>query len=122
MRALDLKLEARTHWVKDLASQLGFMDCRIAESTFLEKEATFLYDWLNAGKHGEMSYMERNLDLRLDPAKLVPGAKSVVVLSYNYFPSSVLPDQGYQLSKYAYGRDYHKVIRKRLKEFLRLLS
>lgn len=68
--------------------------------------------WLREKCHGEMSYIERHFDLRVDPSKLVPGAKIVIVISLNYYPEQELDQEHYKLSKYAHGRDYHKVIRK----------
>ncbi|NQV53411.1 MAG: tRNA epoxyqueuosine(34) reductase QueG [Flavobacteriales bacterium] len=118
MEAFDLKLQARSEWVKSTARAMGFLDCRIAKAARLEQEEAFLEKWLRDQKHGGMDYMSKHFDLRVDPRKLVPGAKSVIVLSMNYFPEEALSDQGPKLSKYAYGRDYHKVIKKRLKEFL----
>ena len=118
MEAFDLKLQARSEWVKSTALSMGFLDCRIAKAARLEQEEVFLEKWLRDQKHGGMDYLSNHFDLRVDPRKLVPGAKSVIVLSMNYYPEAFLSDEGPKLSKYAYGRDYHKVIKKRLKEFL----
>lgn len=102
--------------IKAKASELGFMACGIARAGFLEEEAPRLEQWLREGKHGAMGYMANHFDLRLDPTKLVPGAKSVVSLAYNYHtPPRQQDPEAPKLSTYAYGRDYHKVVKKRLK-------
>lgn len=95
---------------------MGFAACGIARAGYLEEEAPKLEEWLMKGFHGKMKYMENHFDKRLDPTKLVPGAKSVIVLLYNYFPQNILPtDDGYKISKYAYGEDYHTVIKDKLR-------
>jgi len=105
--------------IKAKASELGFMACGIARAGFLEEEAPRLERWLREGKHGGMGYMANHVDLRLDPAKLVPGAKSVVSLAYNYHtPPRQQDPEAPKLSTYAYGRDYHKVVKKRLKPLM----
>ena len=105
--------------VKHIAERLGFMACGISKATFLEEEAPRLESWLSQNHHGEMGYMARNFDKRLDPRKLVPGAKSVVSLSYNYFPNSSQTDKDApKLARYAYGKDYHRVIKDKLFEFM----
>jgi epoxyqueuosine reductase len=95
----------------------------VARAGFLEAEAPRLEQWLRQGKHGTMGYMERNFDLRLDPTKLVPGARSVISLAYNYFtlPQQTDPEAP-RLSTYAYGRDYHKVVKKRLKPLMTFIE
>ena len=108
--------ENPTRFLKREAKSLGFLSCGISKAVFLEEEATKLENWLNDGKHGEMKYMENHFDMRLDPRKLVPGAKSVISLSYNYFNDNLQNDKDApKISKYAYGNDYHVVIRKKLK-------
>jgi len=109
----------RASLIKAKAGELGFLACGIARAEFLEEEAPRLEQWLRSGHHGEMAYMERHADLRLDPRRLVPGAKSVISLAYNYFtgPGQVDP-RAPRISTYAYGRDYHKVLRKRLKPLM----
>ena len=82
----DLKLSARTETIKQIAKEHGFMDCKIAKADVLNQEAKQLESWLNLNYQGEMSYMANHFDLRIDPRKLVPGAKSVIVLSQNYYP------------------------------------
>jgi epoxyqueuosine reductase len=107
-----------TNLIKQKASELGFMFCGISKAEFLEEEAPRLENWLNQQMHGQMQYMENHFDKRLDPRLLVPGAKSVVSLLLNYYPPETLPANTYQLSKYAYGQDYHFVIKDKLKSFL----
>ena len=109
--------------IKDHAKRLGFLSCGISNAGFLEDEAPRLEQWLRQGHHGSMSYMERNFDKRLDPTKLVPGAKSVVSLLYNYFPKEFQSDTSApKISKYAYGKDYHTVIKDKLFELMHLLQ
>jgi len=104
--------------IKRLAKEQGFMACGISKAGFLEEEATGLEQWLKHGYHGEMSWMENHFDERLDPRKLVPGAKSVISVLLNYYPEDGQVDGVPKISKYAYGRDYHKVIRGKLKRML----
>ena len=104
--------------VKRLAKDQGFMACGISKAEFLEEEATGLEQWLKHGYHGEMTWMENHFDERLDPRKLVPGAKSVISVLLNYFPGKGQAADAPKISKYAYGRDYHKVIRNKLKRML----
>ena len=108
--------ENPTRFLKRKANNLGFLSCGISKAVFLEEEATKLENWLNDGKHGKMKYMENHFDMRLDPRKLVPDAKSVISLSYNYFNENLQKDkEAPKISKYAYGNDYHKVIKEKLK-------
>ena len=107
-----------TSWIKDKAKELGFMSCGISKAGFLEQEAPRLEDWLNKNRNGEMHYMENHFDKRLDPTLLVPGAKSVVSLLLNYYPEETQREDSYKISKYAYGTDYHFVIKDKLKGFL----
>ncbi|HNR20647.1 MAG TPA: tRNA epoxyqueuosine(34) reductase QueG [Bacteroidia bacterium] len=108
---------AATRFLKNEALRLGFDFCGISKAAFLEEEASRLENWLHNQMHGNMSYMERNFDKRLDPTLLVPGAKSVVSLLYNYFPLEEQPqDAEFKISRYAYGRDYHLVIKEKLRE------
>ena len=101
--------------IKKEAEKLGFLNCGISKARFLEEEAPKLEQWLQEGKHGKMSYMENYFDKRLDPRKLVDGAKSIISLSLNYFPSEEQKNTEYLISKYAYGEDYHDVIKGKLK-------
>ncbi len=113
----------RSERIKRKAHELGFLACGVARAGFLEQEAPRLEQWLRHGKHGSMGYMERHFDLRLDPTRLVPGARSVISLAYNYFtpPRQEDPDAP-KLSTYAYGRDYHKVLKKRLKPLMTFIA
>ena len=105
--------------IKKLAREHGFQHCGIARAEYLESEAPRLEKWLKRGFHGQMSYMENHFDKRLDPTKLVPGAKSLVSIMYNYFPEKSIPsDDNFKIAKYAYGEDYHHVIKKKLRELL----
>ncbi len=108
--------------IKSEAKRLGFLSCGISKADFLEEEAPRLERWLKEGMHGEMQYMENHFDKRLDPRKLVPGARSVVSLLYNYYPSQKQDPGTYKISKYAYGEDYHQVIKKKLRELLHFIS
>ncbi|MCE7056320.1 tRNA epoxyqueuosine(34) reductase QueG [Algoriphagus sp. AGSA1] len=109
--------------IKSTAKRLGFDFCGIAKAGFLEEEAPRLEDWLNRNYHGQMGYLANHFDKRLDPTKLVEGAKTVVSLIYNYYPEQKLPESAdsIKLAKYAYGEDYHFVIRDKLNEFLEIL-
>ncbi len=108
--------------VKQTARNLGFDFCGIATATFLDEDARRLEVWLQQGMHGDMHYMQNYFDLRTDPQKLVPGAKSVITLMLNYFPETLQPPGVPKISKYAYGQDYHEVIRKKLREFYNALQ
>lgn len=112
-----------TQLIKQKAKDLGFMHCGVAKAEFLEEDAPQLENWLKQGMHGKMGYMENHFDKRLDPTKLVSGAKSVVTLVYNYFPKNDLAKNGsYKIAKYAYGKDYHFVIKDKLKELMQHLQ
>ena len=111
-----------TQLIKAEARRLGFLSCGISKAEFLEEEAPRLEKWLNKNMQGEMSYMENYFDKRLDPTKLVPDSKSVVSLILNYFPSETQNSESYKLSKYAYGTDYHFVIKDKLKQLLAFIS
>jgi len=114
-----MTISARTAFVKQEAKRLGFQYCGISKAGFLEDEAHRLEHWLKKGMHGQMRYMENHFDKRLDPRKLVPGAKSVVSLLLNYFPEQAQEHaDAPRISKYAYGRDYHVVIKEKLRELL----
>ena len=105
-----------TQMIKKEAERLGFLSCGISKAEFLESEAPRLENWLSQKMHGEMIYMENYFDKRLDPRLLVDGAKTVISLLMNYYPSQFQVEDSYKLSKYAYGRDYHGVIKKRMSE------
>ncbi len=108
--------------IKQLAKDLGFSYCGIAKAQKLDDDARRLETWLNKGFQGKMSYMQNYFELRIDPTKLVPGAKSVITLLLNYFPSQQQNPAAPQVSKYAYGKDYHEVIKAKLKIFLELIK
>jgi epoxyqueuosine reductase len=114
--------EKYTKLIKAEAERLGFMSCGVSKAEFLEEEAPRLEQWLNENRNGEMRYMENHFDKRLDPTLLVDGAKSVVSLLLNYYPDEVQREDSYKLSKYAYGRDYHFVIKDKLKHLLRFIQ
>lgn len=107
--------------IKQEASRLGFMACGISRAEFLEEEAPRLENWLNNRMQGEMRYMENHFDKRLDPTLLVPGAKSVISVLLNYFPAETQRPDSYKISKYAYGTDYHFVIKDKLKALLHFI-
>ena len=94
--------ERHTQLIKTKASAFGFQSCGISKATFLEEEANHLERWLKNNYHGDMKYMENHFDKRLDPRLLVDGSKSVISLSYNYFPDKIIEADSFKLSKYAY--------------------
>ncbi|HNQ27679.1 MAG TPA: tRNA epoxyqueuosine(34) reductase QueG, partial [Aquaticitalea sp.] len=111
-----------TKLIKEEATRLGFLSCGISKAQFLEQEAPRLEKWLKAGMNGQMHYMENHFDKRLDPTKLVEGSKSVISLLLNYFPPETQNVGSYKLSKYAYGTDYHFVIKDKLKSLLNFIQ
>lgn len=111
-----------TKLIKTEAKRLGFLSCGISKAAFLEEEAPRLEAWLNKNMNGEMQYMENHFDKRLDPTKLVEGSKSVVSLLLNYYPVEQQTKDSYKLSKYAYGTDYHFVIKDKLKSLLSFIQ
>ncbi|MFN8355745.1 MAG: tRNA epoxyqueuosine(34) reductase QueG [Spirosomataceae bacterium] len=115
-----MNIERNTALIKQLAREVGFDFCGVSKATFLEEEAPRLEAWLKANQHGQMHYMENHFDKRLDPRLLVEGAQSVVSVLYNYYPAKRLPEteSDYKVSKYAYGVDYHYVIKDKLHELL----
>lgn len=120
---MDNKIDTHTALVKSLATSLGFSYCGIARAEKLEEDGRRLEAWLSKGLHGKMHYMENHFDLRIDPTRLVPGAKSVITLLFNYFPSAAQKeDRSFVVSKYAYGDDYHEVIRPKLRQLLASLQ
>lgn len=109
--------------IKKKAQELDFFYCGVSNATFLENEARQLDTWLNSGYHGDMAYMENHYDKRLDPRKLVPNAKSIVSLLLNYSPQKAQPESDtFKISKYAYGKDYHFVIKDKLKELFHFIQ
>jgi epoxyqueuosine reductase len=113
---------SNTFLVKSIAKDLGFLSCGISKSGFLNDEADRFENWLKNNYHGTMSYMERNFDKRLDTTKLVEGSKSVISLLFNYYPKKKQNPNSYKISKYAYGIDYHHVIKDKLKNFVSILK
>jgi epoxyqueuosine reductase len=107
-----------TQFIKSEAKRLGFLSCGISKAGFLEEEAPRLESWLKKNQNGQMSFMESHFDKRLNPTLLVEDAKSVVSLLLNYYPEQKQNDDSYKISKYAYGADYHYVIKDKLKELL----
>ncbi|KAA9338547.1 tRNA epoxyqueuosine(34) reductase QueG [Hymenobacter busanensis] len=120
MQASDLTRLEWTGFIKRRAAELGFMACGISKADFLEEEAPRLEQWLARGMQGEMRWMENHFDKRLDPRRLVEGAKSVISLLLNYYPAeeNQQPADTLHISKYAYGADYHHVIKGKLKTLL----
>ncbi len=107
-----------TNFIKSEAKRLGFLSCGISKAGFLEEEAPRLENWLNKNRQGEMAYMENHFDKRLNPKLLVEDSKSVISLLLNYFPSETQNEESFKISKYAYGQDYHIVIKQKLNELL----
>ncbi len=109
-----LQIQQNSQFIKQIAQQFGFDYCGIAKAVKLDDDARRLEQWLLKGMNGKMGYMENHFDLRIDPQKLVPGAKSVITLLMNYYPSNWQEDGTPNISKYAWGKDYHEVIRRKL--------
>jgi len=114
--------EKYSKFIKAEAKRLGFLSCGISKAGFLEEEAPRLENWLNQNHHGEMKYMENHFDKRLNPTLLVDDAKSVISLLLNYYPFEIQNTDSYKMSKYAYGQDYHFVIKEKLKELLQTIQ
>jgi epoxyqueuosine reductase len=108
--------------IKTEAKKLGFLSCGISKAEFLEDEAPRLERWLKDGKHGKMAYMENHFDKRLDPRLLVPDAKSIISLLLNYYTPLDQLDGAPKISKYAYGKDYHHVIKDKLKQLFQIIN
>lgn len=112
-----------TDFIKAKAKEFGFSYCGVSKAEFLHEEAPRLEEWLKRNYQGKMSYLENYFDKRLDPTLLVPGAKSVISLLYNYFPEKDLSHESeFKIAKYAYGEDYHFVVKDKLKDFLTVLQ
>lgn len=111
-----------TNLLKAKARTLGFEYCGISKAEFLKEEAPRLESWLQQGRHGSMNWMENHFDKRLDPRLLIEGARSVVSLLLNYYPEKKIESSEYKISKYAYGKDYHTVIKDKLKELIDFLK
>ena len=110
-----------TSFIKAEAKRLGFLSCGISKAGFLEEDAPRLEKWLNQNHHGKMDYMTDYFDKRLDPTLLVPDSKSVITVLLNYYPPDFQNADSYKISKYAYGKDYHSVLKKKLKKLLRAI-
>ncbi len=115
-------IETNTQLIKKYALQLGFDHCGIAKAMLLDEDARRLERWLSKGMQGQMHYMQDHFDMRVDPRKLVPGARSVITLLLNYFPGQEQAIDIPKISKYAFGNDYHEVIRTKLKTLLHLIK
>ncbi len=115
-------IERHTSLIKEESLRLGFDHCSIAKAEYLDEDARRLESWLQNGFQGQMQYMENHFDLRIDPTKLVPGARSVITLLLNYFPSQKQNVTSPKISKYAYGEDYHELIRGKLKQLLNFMK
>jgi epoxyqueuosine reductase len=111
-------IQEHTRFIKETALSLGFTHCGIAKAAPLDEDARRLEKWLHAGMHGSMQYLENHFDLRVDPTKLVPGAKSVITLTQNYYSPKKQPANSPKISTYAYGTDYHFVIKEKLNKLL----
>jgi epoxyqueuosine reductase len=107
-------VQENTYFIKSASAKLGFDYCGIAPATKLDADARRLENWLTKGMQGSMQYMEKYFDMRVDPTLLVPGAKSIITLLKNYYPSTTQNDNAPRIAKYAYGKDYHEVIREQL--------
>ena len=117
-----VSLEKNTNLIKEFSRRCGFDFCGIARAEKLEEDARRLEQWLGKGMQGKMQYMENHFELRVDPSKLVPGARSVITLLKNYYPSQQQKENTPKISKYAYGKDYHDVIRDQLNELIELIK
>ena len=115
-------IQEHTRFIKETALSLGFTHCGIAKAAPLDEDARRLEKWLHAGMHGSMQYLENHFDLRVDPTKLVPGAKSVITLTQNYYSPKKQPADSPKISTYAYGTDYHFVIKEKLNKLLATLE
>ncbi len=114
-----MTIPGQTNLIKNLAAAAGFSFCGISKAEKLEEEAHLLENWLHQNRHGKMQYMENHFDKRIDPTLLMPGAKSVISLMYNYFTEEKQhQDAAFKISKYAFGEDYHDVIKMKLKELI----
>ena len=117
-----LLIQEHTRFIKETALSLGFTHCGIAKAAPLDEDARRLEKWLHAGMHGSMQYLENHFDLRVDPTKLVPGAKSVITLTQNYYSPKKQPADSPKISIYAYGTDYHFVIKEKLNKILEAIQ
>ena len=112
-------MSALSNWIVAEAEQLGFDACGIASARALDEESALVEQWLDEGREGEMGYLTRNREKRYDPRLLVEGTKSIVTVLYNYFPKQQIGDNGrYKIAKYAYGADYHDVLKRKMRQLL----
>ena len=108
-----------SEWIVEEAAKLGFDACGIAQATALEEESAHVEQWLEDGREGEMGYLTRNKEKRYDPRLLVEGTKSIVTVLYNYYPQQQIGDgEHYKIAKYAYGADYHEVLKRKMRQLL----
>ncbi|MDY5858223.1 MAG: tRNA epoxyqueuosine(34) reductase QueG [Porphyromonas sp.] len=120
---MPLEAISREDLIKAEALRLGFYACGIARATEVDPvEYQGIEDWVASGQHGTMSYLERNHDLRRDPRLLQPGTQSIIMVAMNYYPSVLQPAEAPQFAYYAYGRDYHRVVKKRLDQLLQYIQ
>jgi len=117
-----LSAEKNTQIIKAEALRLGFNTCGIAKAVQLDEDAIRLEQWLKKGFNSGMQYMDHNFDLRIDPRKLVPGARSVITLLLNYFPAQEQQSNAPHIATYAYGTDYHFVIKDKLNQLLQFIT
>ena len=122
LKYFPLKNDLLKQKLKQKAIELGFFEMRVAKAEHLDKEAYRLEQWLKKDYNGSMNWMEKNIDLRLDPRKLVPGARTVIVFAFNYYTDKKQTEDSPKISKYAYGRDYHKVLKSRLKKLIQWIG
>jgi epoxyqueuosine reductase len=119
---LSIDKQKYTQLIKTEAKRLGFLSCGISKAGFLEDEAPRLENWLKNNMHGKMNYMEDHFDKRLNPTLLIQDSKSVISLLLNYYPPELQNADSYKISKYAYGKDYHYVIKKRVTRLLKFIK
>ncbi len=117
-----MSTQLKTQIIKQLAKELGFDACGICQASYAQDHAQYLKEWLHTGKHASMHFMSNHLDKRLDPSLLMENARSVVVVALNYYPEVKLPEDHPQFSYYAYGTDYHDIIKERLRKLLALIN
>lgn len=123
MHLADLSKQSLSHSIKRKAKELGFYDCGISAAVFLDEDAKRVEKWLNEGQHGNMKYLEKNREKRYNPALLLENTRSIITVLFNYFPAEELPQENnYILSKYAYGKDYHYVIKDKLNQLYLFLA
>jgi len=122
MNSSDKNKQKNTFLIKAKAKEMNFLFCGISKATYLKKDAAFLDKWLSENKNAGMDYMKNNFDKRTDPRLLVDNAKSVITFLYNYFPEKSIPEKSYyKIAKYAYGKDYHYVIKSKLKNLIQYI-